>query len=48
MKVTKTMNLSKKFLAFIFTFCMIMHTISCVPLNFSFALGINSNKKIPD
>lgn len=46
MKITKTMNLSKKLLAFLFTFCMMMHTISCIPLNFSFALGINSNKKI--
>lgn len=46
MKITKTINLSKKFLAFIFTFCMMMHTISCIPLNFSFAMGINSNKKI--
>lgn len=46
MKIAKKMNLSKKFSAFIFTFCMIIYTICHIPMNFSFASGTDSNKRI--
>lgn len=46
MKNINRINLLKKFFACIFTFCLAMYNISYMPTNFSYAMSINSNKKI--